>query len=67
MHRIITLILPIIFWGINSIYAQDIRNNPNSHANKFEQLSTILPTPNEYRTASGSPIPNIGNKKQIII
>lgn len=38
--------------------AQDIRNNPNSnHANKFEQLGTILPTPNEYRTASGSPGP----------
>lgn len=38
--------------------AQVIRNNPNSnHANKFEQLGTILPTPNEYRTASGSPGP----------
>src|SRR3954465_11337313 len=39
--------------------AQDIQNNPGSnHANKFEQLGTILPTPNEYRTASGAP----GNK-----
>jgi hypothetical protein len=38
--------------------AQDIKNNPNSnHANKFEQLGTILPTPNEYRTASGAPGP----------
>ncbi len=38
--------------------AQDIRNNPNSnHGNKFEQLGTILPTPNEYRTASGAPGP----------
>lgn len=37
-------------------FAQDIKNNPNSnHANKFEQLGTILPTPNEYRTASGAP------------
>jgi len=36
--------------------AQDIRNNPNSnHGNRFEQLGTILPTPNEYRTASGAP------------
>ena len=36
--------------------AQDIRNNPGSnHGNKFEQLGTILPTPNEYRTASGAP------------
>lgn len=37
-------------------YAQDIQNNPGSnHGNKFEQLGTILPTPNEYRTASGAP------------
>ncbi len=33
-----------------------IQNNPKSnHANKFEQLGTILPTPNEQRTASGAP------------
>jgi hypothetical protein len=38
--------------------AQDIQNNPGSnHGNKFEQLGTILPTPNEYRTASGAPGP----------
>ena len=38
--------------------AQNIQNNPNSnHGNKFEQLATILPTPNEYRTASGAPGP----------
>lgn len=36
--------------------AQNIQNNPHSnHGNKFEQLGTILPTPNEYRTASGAP------------
>jgi hypothetical protein len=38
--------------------AQDTRNNPGSnHGNRFEQLGTILPTPNEYRTASGAPGP----------
>src|ERR1700742_1858890 len=38
--------------------AQDIKNNPSSnHGNKFEALGTILPTPNEYRTASGAPGP----------
>ncbi|MBE2231109.1 MAG: M1 family peptidase [Chitinophagaceae bacterium] len=38
--------------------AQNIYNNPNSnHGNKFEQLGGILPTPNEYRTASGAPGP----------
>src|SRR6201999_2248947 len=36
--------------------AQNIHNNPGSnHGNKFEQLGTILPTPNEQRTASGAP------------
>jgi len=36
--------------------AQNIQNNPGSnHGNKFEQLGTILPTPNEQRTASGAP------------
>lgn len=39
-----------------SLQAQDIKNNPTSnHGNRFEQLGTILPTPNEYRTASGAP------------
>jgi len=41
---------------VMTVMAQDIRNNPGSnHGNKFEQLGTILPTPNEYRTASGAP------------
>ena len=36
--------------------AQNIQNNPTSnHGNKFEQLGTILPTPNFYRTGSGAP------------
>lgn len=36
--------------------AQNHQNNPGSnHGNKFEQLGTILPTPNIYRTASGAP------------
>src|ERR1700712_3320312 len=47
---LISLIIPAI--------AQDIKNNPGSnHANRFEQLGTILPSPNEYRTASGAPGP----------
>lgn len=36
--------------------AQNIQNNPTSnHGNKFEQLGTILPDANNYRTASGAP------------
>lgn len=46
----------IMIASANVLVAQDIRNNPTSnHGNKFEQLGTILPTPNEYRTASGAP------------
>ncbi len=37
-------------------FSQNIQNNPQAqHGNKFEQLGTILPTPNDYRTASGAP------------
>ena len=44
--------------------AQNIQNNPNSnHGNKFEQLGTMLPTPNEYRSASGAPGPRYWQQK----
>lgn len=37
-------------------FAQNIQNNPTSnHGNKFEQLGTILPDANTYRTGSGAP------------
>jgi hypothetical protein len=57
MKKIISFLF--ISAGLSSITtAQNIQNNPGSnHGNKFEQLSTIMPTPNEYRTASGSPGP----------
>jgi hypothetical protein len=38
------------------IFSQNIQNNATSnHGNKFEQLGTILPDANNYRTASGAP------------
>ena len=44
--------------AINFLSAQDTKNNAASnHGNKFEQLGNILPTGNEYRTASGAPGP----------
>ncbi len=53
----LTLLLLLAFTGMLT-NAQDIKNNPGSnHGNRFEQLGTILPTPNEYRTASGAPGP----------
>ncbi|MDB5125016.1 MAG: hypothetical protein JWP94_3145 [Mucilaginibacter sp.] len=55
MKKIITsLFLTCGIAGL--VNAQDIQNNPGSnHGNKFEQLGTILSTPNEQRTASGAP------------
>src|ERR1043165_2394633 len=46
-------------WAMcSTLQAQNIQNNPGSnHGNKFEQLGSIMPTPNEYRTASGAPGP----------
>ena len=42
--------------GITVSFAQNLKNNPlSNHGNKFEQLGTILPTPNDQRTASGAP------------
>lgn len=55
MNKLFTLTGLLLFTGSLAI-AQDIQNNPGSnHGNKFEQLGTILPTPNEQRTASGAP------------
>ncbi len=57
MKKLLTLGFSVMVL-VATINAQDIRNNPTSnHGNKFEQLGTILPTPNEYRTASGAPGP----------
>ena len=57
MKKWIFLLLSCLFIG-SSLMAQNLQNNPNSnHGNKFEQLGTIMPTPNEYRTASGAPGP----------
>jgi hypothetical protein len=57
MKKIFTLGF-LLMSTFSVLVAQDIRNNPTSnHGNKFEQLGTILPTPNEYRTASGAPGP----------
>lgn len=42
--------------SLSTSFAQNLKNNPQSnHGNKFEQLGTILPSPNEQRTASGAP------------
>ncbi|WP_284464597.1 M1 family metallopeptidase [Chryseobacterium sp.] len=49
-------ILSLSVFAYTGFTAQNIQNNPGSnHGNRFEQLGTILPTPNIYRTASGAP------------
>src|SRR5882762_9841632 len=49
-------ILSLAAFTVLSLNAQNIKNNPTSnHGNKFEQLGTILQSPNSYRTASGAP------------
>ncbi|MDO6432450.1 M1 family metallopeptidase [Flavitalea sp. BT771] len=48
----------LLFLGLAATGAAMAQNNPASnHGNKFEALGTMLPTPNEYRTASGAPGP----------
>ncbi|AMR32625.1 aminopeptidase [Mucilaginibacter sp. PAMC 26640] len=55
MKRIFTGLL-FVLGTVGAAFAQNIQNNPGSnHGNKFEQLGTILSTPNEQRTASGAP------------
>lgn len=55
MNKLFTLTGLLLISGSMAM-AQNIQNNPGSnHGNKFEQLGTILPTPNEQRTASGAP------------
>jgi hypothetical protein len=57
MKKTILFLFIIICFGALT-KAQNIQNNPGSnHGNKFEQLGGIMPTPNEYRTASGAPGP----------
>jgi len=51
-----SITLPLFLFTVLSLNAQNIKNNPTSnHGNKFEQLGTILQSPNTYRTASGAP------------
>jgi len=55
MKRTLSLLIGLLAFG-QILQSQNIRNNPTSnHGNRFEQLGTILPDPNGYRTASGAP------------
>jgi hypothetical protein len=57
MKRVYSVFI-FLFAIISIAFSQNIQNNAaSSHGNKFEQLGSILPTGNEYRTASGAPGP----------
>jgi hypothetical protein len=61
MNKVLSLLLMMLA-GLTA--SAQIQNNANSnHGNKFEQLGTILPTPNEQRTASGAPGPKYWQQK----
>src|SRR6476469_6424160 len=52
------LLLVITMGCAVAVQAQNIMNNPGSnHGNKFEQLGTILPNPNECSVESEAPGP----------
>ncbi len=45
----------LLLVACSKVNAQHLSNPGSNHGNRFEQLSYLLPTPNEYRTASGAP------------
>jgi len=59
MKKILFYLISLLLLTANS-YAQKTTNNDSQghyNINKFKQLKQELPTPNEYRTASGAPGP----------
>ena len=51
-------LLLLLFFGTSTLsWAQEIMPETPKWQGKFEQLDQMLPTPNEYRTGSGSPGP----------
>ena len=57
MKKNLFLFFPLLIM-VFTVTSQNIQNNSNSnHANRFEQLGTILASPNDQRMASGAPGP----------
>lgn len=50
-------LLLITGFGLTSLGNAQLSNPGSNHGNRFEELSYLLATPNEYRTASGAPGP----------
>ena len=61
MKKLYAFVLVFLFAA--NAFAQYDNNPKSNHGNKFEQLGTMLPTPNEYRSASGAPGPKYWQQK----
>jgi hypothetical protein len=55
MKNVLTSFMCLHIIAFSAFYMQSSAQSTSNHGNKFEQLGGILPTPNEYRTASGAP------------
>lgn len=55
--------LSLCLFASTAAMAQNENNPGSNHGNKFEQLGTMLSTPNEYRSASGAPGPKYWQQK----
>jgi hypothetical protein len=62
MQKLICVVFSM-FLVSQLLEAQPLRNQGSNHGNQFEQLDYLLPTPNEYRTASGAPGPKYWQQK----
>lgn len=49
--------LLVSFLSVHKVWAQAYRHTGSNHGSRFEQLDYLIPSPNEYRTASGAPGP----------
>ncbi|MDG1473396.1 MAG: M1 family metallopeptidase, partial [Porticoccaceae bacterium] len=49
------IFLLAVFFSFSSVDASAVRQTKGDFVDKFRQLDEILPTPNQYRTASGEP------------
>lgn len=55
MKNVLNSFLCLLMLAFTASFTQSSAQSTSNHGNKFEQLGGILPTPNEYRTASGAP------------
>jgi hypothetical protein len=62
MKKIVSLFAFMLLVG-TAANAQFYNNPQSNHGNRFEELGFLLPTPNEYRTASGAPGPKYWQQK----